>query len=249
MIIIKSQREIGLMREAGRLVAEAHHVVQEYLRPGVTTALINEKVDAFIRSHGAIPSFKGYRGFPASICISVNEELVHGIPGQRRLQEGDVVSVDIGVIYEGFHGDSAWTYIVGSVVDEERQRLLDVAERSLYAGIEQARAGNHLTDIGHVVQRVIEAAGFSVVREYVGHGIGRQMHEDPQVPNYGDPGQGPVLRAGMTLALEPMVCQGDWHTRVLSDKWTVVSADSSLTAHFEHTVVIMEDGADILTLP
>ena len=172
---------------------------------------------------------------------------MHGIPSARRLNEGDVVSVDIGVIYEGFHGDSAWTYVVGSA-DEEAQRLLDVTEASLQAGIEHTRAGTHLSNIGHAIQGVVEDAGFSIVREYVGHGIGRQMHEDPQVPNYGDPGQGPVLKPGMTLAIEPMVCQGDWHTRVLSDNWTVISADKSLTAHFEHTVAVTENGAEVLTI-
>lgn len=247
MIVLKSQREIKLMRHAGRLVAQAHQVVQENLRPGVTTKTIDDEVDAFIRDNSGIPSFKGYRGFPASVCISVNEELVHGIPGPRRLEEGDVVSVDIGVIYKGFHGDSAWTYIVGNA-DGDTQRLLDVTETSLEAGIRQARAGHHLSDIGHAIQTVVEDAGFSIVREYVGHGIGRQMHEDPQVPNYGDPGQGPVLKPGMTLAIEPMVCQGDWHTRVLADKWTVISADKSLTAHFEHTIVISDDSAQILTI-
>ena len=247
MIVLKSQREIKLMRHAGRLVAQAHQIVQKNVKPGVTTQTINDKVDAFIRDNDGIPSFKGYRGFPASVCISINEELVHGIPGSRRLGKGDVVSVDIGVIYKGFHGDSAWTYIVGDA-DDETQRLLDVTEASLEAGIQQARAGHHLSDIGHAVQTVVEDAGFSIVREYVGHGIGRQMHEDPQIPNYGDPGQGPVLKKGMTLAIEPMVCQGDWHTRVLEDKWTVISADRTLTAHFEHTVVVTDDGAQILTI-
>lgn len=247
MIVLKSQRELKLMRHAGRLVAQAHGIVREHLRPGVTTETIDRKIDEFIRDNDSIPSFKGYHGFPASVCISINEELVHGIPGSRRLQEGDVVSVDIGVIYKGFHGDSAWTYIVGEG-DEAAKRLLEVTEASLYAGIEQARAGNHLSDIGHAVQRVVEDAGFSVVREYVGHGIGRQMHEDPQVPNYGEPGQGPVLKPGMTLAIEPMVCQGSWETRVLSDNWTVISADKRLTAHFEHTIAVTENGAQIMTV-
>ncbi|GAP61889.1 MAG: type I methionyl aminopeptidase [Ardenticatenia bacterium] len=247
MIVIKSPREIAIMREAGRLVAQAHEIVRELLKPGITTREIDEKVEAFIRSQNAEPSFKGYHGYPASTCISINEELVHGIPGERRIEEGDIVSVDIGVYYKGYHGDSAWTYAVGPI-SPVAQRLLEVTERSLYAGIEQARPGNRLSDIGHAVQKVVEAAGFSVVREYVGHGIGREMHEDPQVPNYGEPGRGPRLRPGMTLAIEPMVCVGDWRTRVLSDKWTVVSADGSLTAHFEHTVAITEDGPEILTV-
>nr|WP_290667298.1 type I methionyl aminopeptidase [Ardenticatena sp.] len=247
MIVIKSPREIAIMREAGRLVAQAHEIVREMLRPGITTREIDQKVEAFIHTQNAEPSFKGYHGYPASTCISVNEELVHGIPGDRRIEEGDIVSVDIGVYYKGYHGDSAWTYAVGTI-SPVAQRLLDVTERSLYAGIEQARPGNRLSDIGHAVQKVVESAGFSVVREYVGHGIGREMHEDPQVPNYGEPGRGPRLRPGMTLAIEPMVCVGDWRTRVLADKWTVVSADGSLTAHFEHTIAITEDGPEILTV-
>lgn len=248
MIVLKSDREIKLMRQAGRLVALAHQVVQETLRPGVTTAEIDRRVEAFIRANNAIPSFKGYRGFPASTCISINEELVHGIPGPRRIEEGDIVSVDIGVIYRGYHGDSAWTYPVGEVSPEAR-RLLEVTQQALMAGIEQARPGKRLGDISHAIQQVVEAAGFSVIREYVGHGIGREMHEPPQVPNFGEPGKGVLLRPGMTLAIEPMVAMGDWHTRVLSDNWTVVSADGSLTAHFEHTVAITEDGPYILTLP
>lgn len=248
MIVLKSEREIQLMRQAGRLVALAHQVVQETLRPGVTTAEIDRRVEAFIRANNAIPSFKGYRGFPASTCISINEELVHGIPGPRRIEEGDIVSVDIGVIYRGYHGDSAWTYPVGEVSPEAR-RLLEVTQQALMAGIEQARPGKRLGDISHAIQQVVEAAGFSVIRDYVGHGIGREMHEPPQVPNFGEPGKGILLRPGMTLAIEPMVAMGDWHTRVLSDNWTVVSADGSLTAHFEHTVAITENGPYILTLP
>jgi len=247
MIVIKSPREIAIMCEAGRLVAQAHEIVREMLKPGITTLEIDRKVEAFIRAQNAEPSFKGYHGYPASTCISINEELVHGIPGDRRIEEGDIVSVDIGVYYKGYHGDSAWTYAVGAI-SPVAQRLLEVTERSLYAGIEQAQPGNRLSDIGHAIQQVVESAGFSVVREYVGHGIGREMHEDPQVPNYGEPGRGPRLRPGMTLAIEPMVCVGDWRTRVLADKWTVVSADGSLTAHFEHTIAITEDGPEILTV-
>ncbi len=248
MIVLKSRREIELMRQAGRLVARAHQIVRGLLRPGITTAEIDRHIEEFIRSHDAVPSFKGYRGFPASTCISVNEELVHGIPGRRRLRHGDIVSVDIGVIYRGYHGDSAWTYAVGDIPAEAR-RLLETTEQALMAGIAQARAGKRLGDIGHAIQQVVEAAGFAVIREYVGHGIGREMHEPPQVPNYGEPGKGLVLRPGMTLAIEPMVSAGTWETRVLGDKWTVVSADGSLTAHFEHTVAITDDGPDILTLP
>ncbi len=200
-----------------------------------------------IRRRGAIPSFKGYLGFPASACISINEELVHGIPGPRRLEEGDIVSIDVGVILDGYHGDSGWSYAVGAI-DEAKQRLFDVTERSLWAGIEQARTGNRLGDIGHAIQQVVEPAGYHITREYVGHGIGRKMHEEPQVPNYGEPGRGPRLRSGMTLAIEPMVLAGTHETRVLADNWTVISADCSPTAHFEHTIAITPDGPLVLTL-
>ncbi|HBY98501.1 MAG: type I methionyl aminopeptidase [Ardenticatenaceae bacterium] len=253
MIILKSDRELALMREAGRVVAQAHDLVRSRLRPGITTAELDRGIEGLIRGHGGIPSFKNYphpaglRPFPGSSCISVNEELVHGIPGPRRLQEGDIVSVDVGVIYKGYHGDAAWTYIVGEAGSEAR-RLLDVTEQALWAGIERAREGGRLSDIGHAIQTVVESNGFSVVREYVGHGVGRQMHEEPQIPNYGDPGRGPRLRAGMTLAIEPMVQAGDIRTRTLDDQWTVISYDRSLTAHFEHTVAITKDGPILLTI-
>ncbi|MGH2542961.1 MAG: type I methionyl aminopeptidase [Ardenticatenaceae bacterium] len=247
MIVLKSAREIKLMREAGRLVAETHEIVKEQLRPGITTRQLDSLIDNYIRKRGGIPSFKGYLGFPASACISVNEELVHGIPGPRRLKEGDIVSIDIGAILRGYHGDSGWSYAVGDVCDEIK-RLFEVTERSLWGGIAQARAGKHLGDIGHAIQSTVEGAGYHIVREYVGHGIGRKMHEDPQIPNYGDPGRGPRLRNGMTLAIEPMVQMGTDETRVLEDNWTVISADYSPTAHFEHTVAITPDGPLILTV-
>lgn len=253
MIILKSEREIALMREAGRVVAQAHELVRTLIRPGITTAELDRRIDELIRSRGGIPSFKNYphpaglQPYPGSSCISVNEELVHGIPGPRRLQEGDVVSIDIGVILNGYHGDAAWTYAVGSVSDEAR-RLMEVTEQALWAGIEQARDGGHLGDIGHAVQQVVESNGFHVVREYVGHGVGRRMHEEPQIPNYGERGRGPRLRAGMTLAVEPMVQVGDWRTRTLSDQWTVISYDRSLAAHFEHTIAITRDGPVLLTV-
>lgn len=253
MIILKSARELALMREAGRIVAQAHELVRSLLRPGLTTAELDRRIEALIRSQGGIPSFKNYphpaglRPFPGSSCISINEELVHGIPGLRRLQEGDVVSVDIGVIYKGYHGDAGWTYAVGEV-SPEAGRLMDVTEKALWAGIERAHEGGRLSDIGHAVQTVVESNGFHVVREYVGHGVGRQMHEEPQIPNFGDPGRGPRLRAGMTLAIEPMVQAGDYRTRTLDDQWTVISYDRSLTAHFEHTVAITKDGPILLTI-
>jgi methionyl aminopeptidase len=247
MIVLKSPRELALMREAGRVVAQTHEVVKEHLRPGLTTKELDTIIESFIRKHGGIPSFKGYQGFPASACISVNEELVHGIPGPRRFEEGDIVSVDIGVILKGYHGDSAWSYGIGQI-SPDAQRLFDVTEQSLYKGIEQAREGRRLSDISHAIQSYVEAAGYHVVREYVGHGIGRTMHEEPQIPNYGDPGRGPRLRSGMTLAIEPMVQAGTWQTEALDDGWTVLSADRSLAAHFEHTVAITPDGPQILTL-
>lgn len=241
------------MREAGRLVAQTHQMVREILRPGITTGEIDRRVEEMIRGRGAIPSFKNYpnsaggRPYPGSCCISVNEELVHGIPGSRRLLDGDIVSVDIGVILKGYHGDSGWTYAIGEISPEAR-RLLEVTEQSLWAAIDRSRDGGHLGDIGHTVQRVVESNGFHIVREYVGHGIGRKMHEDPQIPNFGEPGRGPRLRAGMTLAIEPMVQAGDARTETLADDWTVVSYDRSLAAHFEHTVAITKDGPVLLTI-
>jgi len=246
MIVSKSDVELDLMREAGRIVALTHKELQQAVRPGITTKELDQLADDFIRKQGALPSFKGYHGYPASICASVNEVVVHGIPNEVPLKEGDIVSIDIGANIHGYHGDSAWTWGVGQI-SETAQKLLDVTEQSLYKGIEQARAGNRLSDIGHAVQTYVEDNGFSVVREYVGHGIGQQMHEDPSIPNYGQPGRGPLLREGYTLAIEPMVNVGTHKTRSLEDKWTVVTADSSLAAHFEHTVAVTVNGPEILT--
>ncbi|MGZ4030685.1 MAG: type I methionyl aminopeptidase [Tumebacillaceae bacterium] len=246
MIVSKSNVELDLMREAGRIVALTHKELQQAVRPGITTKELDQIADDFIRKQGALPSFKGYHGYPGSICASVNEEIVHGMPGKRVLAEGDVISIDIGANIHGFHGDSAWTWGVGQI-SETAQKLLDVTETSLFKGLEQARDGNRLTDIGHAVQTYVESQGFSVVREYVGHGIGQQMHEDPSIPNYGPPGRGPILKTGMTLAIEPMVNVGTHKTRTLQDNWTVVTADGSLSAHFEHTVAVTENGPEILT--
>jgi methionyl aminopeptidase len=246
MIVIKSEHELNLMREAGRIVAEAHRLMKQAVVPGVTTAELDRICDTFIRSQGAFPSFKGYNGFPASICASTNEELVHGFPGPRKLIEGDIISIDIGAQYQGFHGDSAWTYGVGYISDEA-QRLLDVTEASLYAGLELVRPDVRLYTVSHGIQRVIEEAGFSVVREYVGHGVGTDLHEEPQIPNYGVPDRGPRLKPGMTLAIEPMVIVGERYEKTLSDNWTVVTVDGSLCAHFEHTIAVTEDGYEILT--
>ena len=247
MIVLKSSRELALMRRAGRIVAQVHECFQEMVRPGITTADLERAASRIIEQEGAISSFKGYRGFPAAICTSINEEIVHGIPSPKRvLKEGDIISLDVGAIYKGYHGDAAITLPVGQV-DKEVQRLLEVTQGALEAGIAQARTGRRLGDISAAIQHYAEVNGFNVVREYTGHGIGQEMHEDPQIPNFGQPNRGPRLRPGMTFALEPMVMAGDWHTRVLSDKWTVVTADGSLSAHFEHTLAITDGEPEILT--
>jgi len=246
MIILKSRMELDVMREAGRIVALTHKELSKAVKPGVTTKELDELAETFIRSKGAVPSFKGYNGFSGSICTSVNEELVHGIPGKRTLQEGDIISIDIGACFQGYHGDSAWTYAVGTILTED-QRLMKVTEESLYKGLEKAIPGARLSDISHAVQLHAEAAGFSIVREYVGHGIGQSLHEDPQIPNYGPPGHGPRLKPGMVLAVEPMVNAGERYVRTLEDNWTVVTVDGKKCAHYEHTIAITEDGYEILT--
>lgn len=246
MIILKSKAELEVMREAGRIVALTHQELAKAIKPGVTTKQLDDLAETFIRSMGAIPSFKGYGGFPGSICTSVNEELVHGIPGKRTLQEGDIISLDIGAQFQGFHGDSAWTYPVGKI-SKENEMLLRVTEESLFKGLEQARPGARLSDISHAIQVHAEAAGFTLVREYVGHGIGQNLHEDPQVPNYGPPNRGPRLKPGMVLAVEPMVNAGERYVRTLEDNWTVVTVDRKNCAHFEHTIAITEDGYEIFT--
>ena len=250
-IVIKSPGELDTLREAGRINARALDAVRQMIRPGVTTAELDAAAEEVIRRHGASPTFKGYPGpypYPASICVSINEQLVHGIPGKRKLQTGDIVSVDCGSTFEGFVGDSAFTAGVGEI-SAQAQRLIKVTEQSLYEGIKQMRAGNRIGDISAAIQVFVENAGFNVTREYTGHGVGRQMHEGPQVPNYGTAGRGQVLRQGMTIALEPMVLIGTSQTRVLPDQWTVVSADGSLTAHCEHSVAITDEEPLILTLP
>ncbi|MFD1395769.1 type I methionyl aminopeptidase [Kroppenstedtia eburnea] len=246
MIILKSAKELERMREAGRIVHETHQMLKEAIRPGVTTRELDRLAEQFIRKHGATPSFKGYNGFKGSICTSVNEELVHGIPGDRVLKDGDLISLDIGACLDGYHGDSAWTYPVGNI-SEEAARLLKVTEESLFAGLDQAKPGNRIGDIAHAVQTVAEGAGFSIVREYVGHGVGQELHEEPSVPNFGPPGKGPRLKPGMTLAVEPMVNAGKRYVRTLADNWTVVTQDGSLCAHFEHTIAITDQGHEILT--
>jgi methionyl aminopeptidase len=248
MIILKSPDEVAKMRVAGGIVAETIDTVLAAVEPGVSTADLDGVAEAFIRERKATPSFKGYRGFPASICASLNEEVVHGIPSPKRiLKEGDVLSLDFGAIWDGYHADSAVTVFVGEPPSAEAEKLVRVTEEALEAGISQIRPGGRLSDISHAVQQVVEGAGFSVVREYVGHGVGRSLHEDPQIPNYGLPGRGPELRPGLVVAVEPMVTMGDWKTRVLADDWTVVTADGSLAAHFEHTIAVTEDGREVLT--
>lgn len=247
MIIKKSPDELAKMQQAGRVVVKAFEAVRENVRPGVATKSIDEAVERVIRAEGCIPSFLGYRGFPASACISLNEEIVHGIPGPRKLEEGDLVKVDVGAIHDGYHADSAWTFYVGDEPPAEVLKLMEATEAALWAGIDKARPGNRIGDVGAAIQEVAEGAGFSVVREYVGHGVGRELHEDLQIPNYGNPGRGLALQEGMTIALEPMVNIGDWRTEVLEDEWTVVTADRSLSAHYEHTIAITPDGPLVLT--
>ncbi|AYE34563.1 type I methionyl aminopeptidase [Clostridium septicum] len=247
MIIIKNHNEIDLMRAAGKIVAETLLLVEEKVRPGITTAELDKIAEEFITKHGAKPSFKGLYGFPASLCISVNEQVVHGIPGGYVLKDGDIISVDCGAELNGFHGDAARTFAVGNV-SEEAKKLIKVTEESFFKGIEHAKVNNRLTDISHEIQNYVESNGFSVVRDFVGHGIGRVVHEDPEVPNFGRPGRGPKLVAGMTLAIEPMVNIGTYKVKTLKDDWTVVTSDKSLSAHYENTVVILPDGPEILTL-
>lgn len=248
MIISKSEREIATMREAGKLVAQTLQMLRGHVNPGITTQELDHMAEQFIRSAGAIPAFKGYHGFPANICASLNEQVVHGIPGSRQLKDGDIISIDIGVLHNGYYGDAAITLPVGKV-DPAVEQLLKVTEESLMKGIAQAVIGQRIGDISHAVQNYAESYGYGVVREYVGHGIGRHMHEDPQIPNYGLPGRGLRLKEGMTIAIEPMINMGTSDIRLLNDEWTVVTADGSLSAHFEHTVAITNRGPDILTLP
>ena len=246
MITSKSKREIDLMRKAGEIVALAHQAVAEVLRPGITTGELDRIVEKVIRDHQATPSFKGYNGFPAAICASVNEVLVHGFPSKYALKEGDIISVDIGACYKGYHGDSAWTYAVGEV-SEEAKHLMEVTKQSLYEGLKMVKAGVHLSDISNTIGEYVYSYGYSVPYEYTGHGIGANLHEDPAIPNYGPKGKGPILKAGMTLAIEPMVHRGKPFTKVLDDDWTVVTKDGSLAAHYEHTVLVTEEGYEILT--
>lgn len=250
MIVVKTEREIDFMRQAGKILAGAFEVATPLMKPGVVAREIDRAVDDFIRSRGAVPSFKNYPNangvpFPASVCLSIEEEVVHGIPGDQVLQAGTIIGLDIGVKYKGFHADSARTFAIGEV-DADRQRLISVTTRALELALEQTRAGNRLSDIGHAVQTCVEAEGCSVVRDLVGHGVGRELHEDPQIPNYGLPGRGPVLRKGMTLAIEPMINLGSWEVDMIGE-WQIVTRDRKPSAHFEHTVAVCDGEPEILT--
>ena len=245
-IIIKSPDEIAAMRRAGRVVAAVLSTLAREIKAGMTTGQLDDMAVRELAKYKAGASFKGYRGFPASLCVSLNEEVVHGIPGERVINDGDIVSLDFGAFVDGFHGDAALTVGIGSI-RLEAKRLLEAARGALEAGIAEAKSGVHLSDISAAIQHYAESAGFSVVREYTGHGIGRNMHESPQIPNFGPPGEGPVLQEGMALAIEPMVNLGGWETRVKGDRWTVVTADGSLSAHFEKTIAITRGGAEVLT--
>lgn len=246
MIYIRSPKEVAKIGTSSRIVADTLALIGEEIRPGITTRQLDHLAEDYIRSCDAQPAFKGYNGFPATICTSIDEEIVHGIPGKRELREGEIIGIDVGVLKDGYYGDAAYTFAVGRV-DETRQSLMNVTEESLYIGIEQARSGNHLSDIGHAIQTYVESQGFSVVRTLVGHGIGTQLHEAPEVPNYGDPGRGPLLKTGMCLAIEPMVNAGTFEVELLADGWTMVTKDHKPSAHYEHTIAITDNDPLILS--
>lgn len=245
-IIIKSPAEIAVLREAGHVLAEIMEELKRSLKSGMTTQEVDSYAEALILARRVIPAFKGYRGFPGCICISVNEEVVHGIPGEKKICEGDIVSLDCGIVHEGYYSDTAVTVPVGEIKPEIKD-LLKVTEESLHAGIEQARAGNHLSDISHAIEKYVQPHGFGIVKQFVGHGIGKNLHEDPEIPNFGPPHQGPVVEEGMVFAIEPMVNLGTWQTQILSDGWTVVTKDEKPSAHFEHTVAVTKNGPEVLT--
>jgi len=247
MISLKSKREIEIMKEAGRIVALTHRKVKEAIRPGITTLELDRIAEEVIRANDATPSFKGYGGFPGSICTSINNVIIHGIPNKKtKLKNGDIIAVDIGACYKGYHADCAKTHPVGEI-SELRQRLMDVTKQSFFEGVKYAKPNNRLSDISHAIEQYVLANGFSVVKDFTGHGVGRALHEEPAVPNYGEAGHGPVLKVGMTIAIEPMVNVGSCKVRILQDDWTTVTVDGSDSAHYEHTIVITEDGYEILT--
>ena len=247
MIICKNEEEIKLLRQAGKIVALTHQYLKPYIKPGISTKELDSLAEKFILSQGATCSFKGYQGFPGAICASVNDVLVHGIPSDDVvLKDGDVITLDIGACYKGYHGDSAWTYAVGNISDEAK-RLMEVSEKSLYIGLEQVKPGNRISDIGHAIQVYLESNGYGVPRDYTGHGVGKDIHEDPIIPNYGVANRGPRIAKGMVFAIEPMVTLGEYYTRTLFDDWTVKTIDGKITAHYEHTVAVTDDGCEILT--
>ena len=246
MISIKSEREIELMREAGRIVGETHHYLEQFIKPGVTTLELDKKANDFIIKQGATPSFKNLYGFPGTICISINEEVVHGIPGRRKLKNGDIVKLDIGACYKGYHGDSAWSYVVGTP-SKEISYLMEHTEEALMAGLNEVKAGAHLGNIGNAIEQVANKYHLGVIQELVGHGIGSEVHEEPDVPNYGIKNTGPILKEGMTIAIEPMLNLGTHEVSMLDDDWTIVTDDGMPSAHFEHTVLVTKDGYEILT--
>ena len=246
MINIKTPREIELLKIAGEITGSTHNYLKPFIKPGITTKELDKLAEEYILSRDATPSFKGYNGFPGSICVSINEEVVHGIPGNRKLKEGDIISIDIGACYKGYHGDSAWTYAVGSI-SEEKQKLMDVTEKALFLGLKQVKEGNRVGDIGCAVQEYCESKGYGVVRELVGHGVGANLHEDPDVPNYGNSNTGPVLKENMVIAVEPMITVGKRNIVMLEDDWTIITEDEKPAAHFEHTILVTKEGYEILT--
>ncbi|MBE0449988.1 MAG: type I methionyl aminopeptidase [Clostridia bacterium] len=246
MIVIKSSKEIELMQESGRIVALVHETIKKAIKPGVTTGELDKIAESVITENGAVPSFKGYHGFPGSICASINDQVIHGIPGGIKLSEGDIISIDVGALKNGYHADAARTHPVG-IVSEAAANLIKVTEESFFEGLKYCRKGYRLSDVSHAIQKYSEDKGYGVVRDFVGHGVGRQLHEDPPIPNYGSPGRGPRLESGMVLAIEPMINQGDYRVKVLDDDWTVVTLDGLWSAHYEHTVVITEDEPLLLT--
>ena len=246
LISIKTAREIAILRDAGKILAEIVEDLKRSLKEGITTGEVDQVAEKLIRQRGVVPAFKGYRDFPGCVCVSVNEEVVHGVPGNRLLRSGDIVSLDVGIIHKDYYSDIALTAEIG-IVRDALKKLLEVTSQSLYKGIEQARVGNHLSDISHAIQTFVEANHFSIVRDFVGHGIGRNLHEDPEIPNFGPAHNGPILKEGMVFAIEPMVNMGTWQTRILDDGWTVVTQDGQPSAHFEHTVAIASQGPEIFT--
>lgn len=246
MISIKTPREIELLKVAGEITGSTHNYLKPFIKPGITTKELDKLAEDYIRSRGATPSFKGYEGFPATLCTSINEEVVHGIPSNRKLKEGDIISIDIGACYKGYHGDSAWTYPVGKI-SEKKQNLLKHTEQSLFEGLSAIKAGAHVGDIGYAVSKYAKKYNLAVVRELVGHGVGTNVHEEPDVPNYGNKGEGPVLKEGMVIAVEPMLNLGTRNIYILDDDWTIITADEKPSAHFEHTVLVTKEGYEILT--